>query len=157
MLEMGEPVRILDLAERMIRLSGHQVGTDIPIEIVGMRQGEKLDEVLTAPEEEVLTTYHPYINQLIPITAPAQRFASGIEQLRQATAERDAELVRELLFTVGVPTLVEDDLDEAPAAEAGSAEAGAAEAGSGGRTGDKRHHQPQSNGSTAASSEQVPA
>jgi FlaA1/EpsC-like NDP-sugar epimerase len=157
MLEMGEPVRILDLAERMIRLSGYQVGTDIPIEIVGMRQGEKLDEVLTAPEEEVLTTYHPYINQLIPITAPAQRFASGIEQLRQATAERDAELVRELLFTVGVPTLVEDDLDEAPAAEAGSAEAGAAEAGSGGRTGDKRHHQPQSNGSTAASSEQVPA
>ncbi len=56
-----------------------------------MRPGEKLDEELTAPEEEVLTTYHPYINQLIPITAPAEQFASGIEQLRQATDDRDAD------------------------------------------------------------------
>ena len=70
MLEMGEPVRILDLAERMIRLSGYQVGIDIPIEIVGMRPGEKFDEELRTPEEAILTTYHPYINQLIPITAP---------------------------------------------------------------------------------------
>jgi FlaA1/EpsC-like NDP-sugar epimerase len=153
MLEMGEPVRILDLAERMIRLSGYQVGTDIPIEIVGMRQGEKLDEVLTAPEEEVLTTYHPYINQLIPITAPAERFADGIEQLRQATADRDADQVRELLFTVGVATSVGDELDLSPGVEAGDDGAGG---------GDTRH-QPRSNGSTAsngspaASSEQVPA
>ena len=41
MLEMGEPVRILDLAERMIRLSGYQVGIDIPIEIVGIRPGRE--------------------------------------------------------------------------------------------------------------------
>jgi len=101
MLEMGEPVRILDLAERMIRLSGYQVGTDIPIEIVGVRPGEKLDEELRTPEEAILTTYHPYINQLIPITAPEAQFADGLEQLREATARRDAEEVKALLFSVG--------------------------------------------------------
>ncbi len=101
MLEMGEPVRILDLAERMIRLSGYQVGTDIPIEIVGVRPGEKLDEELRTPEEAILTTYHPYINQLIPITAPEEQFADGLERLREATARRDAEEVKALLFSVG--------------------------------------------------------
>ncbi len=147
MLEMGEPVRILDLAERMIRLSGYQVGTDIPIEIIGMREGEKLDEVLTAPEEEVLTTYHPYINQLIPITAPAELFDTGIKQLQQATAERDAELVRDLLFTVGVPTLSEHGPDNAHVAETGSLES----------PDDHGHVKSRSNGSSASSSEQVPA
>ncbi len=101
MLEMGEPVRILDLAERMIRLSGYQVGTDIPIEIVGMRPGEKLDEELRTPEESIITTYHPYINQLIPITAPEEQFADGLDRLREAVARRDAEEVKELLFSVG--------------------------------------------------------
>ena len=100
MLEMGQPVRILDLAERMIRLSGYQVGTDIDIEIVGMRPGEKLDEVLRTPEEQIITTHHPYINQLIPITASAEQFATGIEALREATARRDAVAVRELLFSI---------------------------------------------------------
>jgi FlaA1/EpsC-like NDP-sugar epimerase len=99
MLEMGEPVRILDLAERMIRLSGYEVGTDIPIRIIGIRPGEKLDEELRTPEEEVLTTQHPYINQLIPITAPADEFSADLERLREATEMRDGEAVRTLLFS----------------------------------------------------------
>jgi FlaA1/EpsC-like NDP-sugar epimerase len=45
-LDMGEPVRILDLAEQMIRLSGLEPGRDIAIEVVGPRPGEKLDEDL---------------------------------------------------------------------------------------------------------------
>ena len=79
MLEMGVPVRILDLAERMIRLSGCQVGIDIPIEITGMRPGEKLNEVLCTPDEEILGTAHPYINRLVPLRAPAERFAADLE------------------------------------------------------------------------------
>ena len=75
MLDMGEPVRILDLAERMIRLSGLQVGTDIPIEITGMRPGEKLSESLRTPDEQVLSTSHPHINRLVPIQASAEVFS----------------------------------------------------------------------------------
>ena len=52
MLEMGDPVRILDLARSMIRLSGRTEGYDASIEINGLRPGEKLHEELVTPEEE---------------------------------------------------------------------------------------------------------
>ena len=102
MLEMGVPVKIIDLAERMIRLSGCQVGIDIPIEITGMRPGEKLNEVLSTPDEEILRTSHPYINRLVPIRAPAEVFAAELEELELATLRRDKDAVRTLLFTAGV-------------------------------------------------------
>ncbi len=101
MLEMGVPVKIIDLAERMIRLSGCQVGIDIPIEITGMRPGEKLNEVLSTPDEEILGTSHPYINRLVPTRAPATVFAAELEQLELATLRRDKDAVRTLLFTAG--------------------------------------------------------
>ena len=59
--DMGEPVKILDLAERMIKLSGLKPYIDIPIEIVGLRQGEKLYEELLIDGETTLPTYHPKI------------------------------------------------------------------------------------------------
>ncbi|HEY5109106.1 MAG TPA: nucleoside-diphosphate sugar epimerase/dehydratase [Acidimicrobiales bacterium] len=102
MLEMGVPVKIIDLAERMIRLSGCQVGIDIPIEITGMRPGEKLNEVLSTPDEEILGTSHPYINRLVPTRAPADVFAVELEELELATLRRDKDTVRTLLFTAGV-------------------------------------------------------
>jgi len=101
MLEMGKPVRILDLAERMIRLSGCQVGIDIPIEITGIRPGEKLNEVLSTPDEQVLSTSHPYINRLVPIKAPTEVFADELERLEEAVMLRDQDTVRALLFTAG--------------------------------------------------------
>ena len=56
MLEMGEPVKILELARSMIRLSGRTEGYDAAIEITGMRPGEKLHEELATPEEDPLPT-----------------------------------------------------------------------------------------------------
>lgn len=59
--DMGKPVRILDMAERMIRLSGLKPYEDIPIEIVGLRDGEKLYEELLIDGETILPTFHPKI------------------------------------------------------------------------------------------------
>ena len=60
-LDMGEPVRIVDLAADMIRLSGLRVGDDVAIELVGLRPGEKLYEELHVPGEQRLPTCHPKI------------------------------------------------------------------------------------------------
>jgi FlaA1/EpsC-like NDP-sugar epimerase len=60
-LDMGEPVRILDLARNMIRLSGKEPDRDVPIEFVGARPGEKLHEELWGADEEVRPTSHPKI------------------------------------------------------------------------------------------------
>lgn len=59
--DMGKPVRILDMAERMIKLSGLKPYVDIPIEIVGLRDGEKLFEELLIDGETTLPTFHPKI------------------------------------------------------------------------------------------------
>jgi FlaA1/EpsC-like NDP-sugar epimerase len=60
-LDMGEPVKILDLARNMIRLSGKEPETEIPIEFVGVRPGEKLHEELWNDGELVGPTKHPKI------------------------------------------------------------------------------------------------
>ena len=59
--DMGKSVKILDLARKMIRLSGLTEGVDIEIEFVGLRPGEKLYEELLATEENTLPTHHPKI------------------------------------------------------------------------------------------------
>ncbi|HSI77974.1 MAG TPA: nucleoside-diphosphate sugar epimerase/dehydratase [Lunatimonas sp.] len=59
--DMGDPVKIYDLAEKMIQLSGKKVGEDIAIKIIGLREGEKLYEELLNQDEQVLPTYHDKI------------------------------------------------------------------------------------------------
>jgi FlaA1/EpsC-like NDP-sugar epimerase len=60
-LDMGTPVKILDLARNMIRLSGKEPDRDIPIEFIGVRPGEKLHEELWGAGEEAVLTAHPKI------------------------------------------------------------------------------------------------
>jgi FlaA1/EpsC-like NDP-sugar epimerase len=62
-LDMGEPVKILDLAQSMIRLSGKEPDRDIPIEFIGVRAGEKLHEELWGENEVVGETAHPKIHR----------------------------------------------------------------------------------------------
>ena len=59
--DMGESVKIIDLAKKMIQLSGLELGKDIEIKITGLRPGEKLYEELLAEEENTIQTHHPLI------------------------------------------------------------------------------------------------
>ena len=70
-LDMGEPVGILDLARDMIRLSGKEPERDIPIDFIGVRAGEKLHEQLWGADEEVADTGHPKISRArrVPVDA----------------------------------------------------------------------------------------
>jgi FlaA1/EpsC-like NDP-sugar epimerase len=59
--DMGESVKILDLAKKMILLSGLELGKDIEIKVTGLRPGEKLFEELLAKAENTIPTHHPKI------------------------------------------------------------------------------------------------
>ena len=83
-LDMGEPVRILDLANRLVRLSGRVPGRDIPIEIVGRRPGEKTVEDIVAPDEEPVPSGHPSIvvsRPPVPDPAMVHRDLTELESL----------------------------------------------------------------------------
>jgi FlaA1/EpsC-like NDP-sugar epimerase len=64
LLDMGEPIKIKDLAEQLIRFHGYEPGRDIPIEYIGLRPGERLEERLYAPDEVLVPTEYPRINRL---------------------------------------------------------------------------------------------
>jgi FlaA1/EpsC-like NDP-sugar epimerase len=68
-LDMGDPVRIMDLAENLIRLSGYTPGVDIDIEVTELRPGEKLFEELLLAEEGVEKTAHDKIYVGHPLKA----------------------------------------------------------------------------------------
>lgn len=92
--DMGQPVRIADLAEKMIRLSGLEPGVDIQVAYTGLRPGEKLYEELLATAENTLPTHHPriLIGQ-VRATDPALVLA---QVDRMADLQNDDELVRAL-------------------------------------------------------------
>jgi FlaA1/EpsC-like NDP-sugar epimerase len=83
-LDMGDPVRIMDVAERLIRLSGSIPGRDVPIVITGVRPGEKMAEDIVAPEEEQLPSGHPAIvvsRPPVPDRAIVHRALAELEYL----------------------------------------------------------------------------
>jgi FlaA1/EpsC-like NDP-sugar epimerase len=71
LLDMGERVKVVDIARKMIQLHGLRPGTDIPIQEIGLRPGEKLHEVLTTGYEALESTTHPRVTRVRPTEAVA--------------------------------------------------------------------------------------
>jgi FlaA1/EpsC-like NDP-sugar epimerase len=98
-LDMGEPVRILDLAERMIRLAGLRVGADIEVQVIGMRPGEKLEEELVASDEPADPTAHPSIARVSPALPDPEAVRSTVRRLQTMVHELRDQDVRDVLLS----------------------------------------------------------
>jgi FlaA1/EpsC-like NDP-sugar epimerase len=101
-LDMGEPVRILDLAENLIKLSGFKVGEDIKIEFTGLRPGEKLYEEMLMDEEGLQDTANKMIHIGKPIDVDESRFFEDLEKLNHASKAESANIrniVQEIVTT----------------------------------------------------------
>ena len=96
-LDMGEPVRIADLARDMARLSGLSVGRDIQIQFSGIRPGEKLFEEIFHAQEERPSRVHPKVFEAMRRPLEAGRLEHGIEALALALALPDGDRQREIL------------------------------------------------------------
>ena len=101
-LDMGEPVKIADLAKNLIRLSGYKLGEDIEIEYTGLRPGEKLYEELLMDEEGLQDTENKMIHIGKPIDMDEEKFMHQLIQLRDA-ANEDSDAIRAMVKKI-VPT-----------------------------------------------------
>jgi FlaA1/EpsC-like NDP-sugar epimerase len=95
-LDMGEPVKIVDLAADMIRLSGLKLGVDIDIEFVGTRPGEKLYEELHCDGERHQPTTHPKITIAHSIPLQLEHVRQAVRRLERLADASPAEAVDEL-------------------------------------------------------------
>ena len=93
-LDMGEPMKILDLAKNLIRLSGYTPDVDIPIVFTGLRPGEKLYEELLMNEEGMQDTPNKLIHIGKPIEFDMERFEGQLEEL-YVTVNEDEDGIRE--------------------------------------------------------------
>jgi FlaA1/EpsC-like NDP-sugar epimerase len=99
---MGEPVRILDLASDLIRLSGLEPGQDIEIVFTGSRPGEKMSEVLWDEGTPYHPTDHPEINrldeeELLSGDALSQTIEQLMDHARQGEVEKVVEILDEVI------------------------------------------------------------
>ena len=106
-LDMGEPVKILDLAKNLIRLSGYKVDEDIKIEFTGLRPGEKLYEELLMNEEGLQDTPNKLIHIGKPIDFDMEKFEHQLQELYEI-ANRDSESIKDAVKII-VPTYVKPE------------------------------------------------
>jgi len=99
--DMGESVKIVNLAKRMIQLSGLKLGEDIQIRFTGLRPGEKLYEELLATKENTVLTYHPRIMIAKVREYDYDTIRNHIDELKALTRGNDNfELVRKMKVIV---------------------------------------------------------
>ena len=115
LLDMGEPVRIYDLASDLIKLSGFKPNVDIKIEITGLRPGEKLTEELVQDNEQVDSTVHEKIFMCKGRVPKSDKLAAAISDIRAALEESASdEEMRRLVFDA-----IEDTQTAPPVYETG--------------------------------------
>ena len=99
-LDMGEPVKILDLARQIIRLAGHKPDEDIGIEITGLRPGEKLAETLLHAAEELVSTDADGLMLAAPRVADLATLSSAFDELENAARDRKRAQTLALIHTL---------------------------------------------------------
>lgn len=99
-LDMGEPVKIIDIARRMIRLAGLEPNRDVAIDIVGLRPGEKLYEELFDESEERLPSVVPGIFEAEPVSVSRAVLDRMFDRLALAASRGDAVMVRSLVADI---------------------------------------------------------
>lgn len=109
-LDMGEPVKIVDLATAMIKLSGYEPNVDIPIEFIGLRPGEKMFEELYFDLETLDKTPHDKIMKLKQIDDP-ELVSGEIERLFAMFGQDYPELKDKILKRLEVAKLANQNLD----------------------------------------------
>ena len=111
-LDMGEPVKILDLAKNLILLSGHKPDEDIHIVFTGLRPGEKLYEELLMDEEGMQETRNKMIYIGRPIEFDEEKLCSTLREMAEETDEdKMRELVKEIVPTYMLPEEWEKDVE----------------------------------------------
>jgi len=118
-LDMGEPVKIVDLAEQMIRLSGLTPGEDIAIEFTGLRPGEKMYEELFHDAEPLQPTHHAKIMLARSRQVDWDAFTGDVKRLGEACTRRDLSEVRRLLKVL-VPEFAPDQVGPAEGSQEAS-------------------------------------
>ena len=96
-LNMGQPVKILDLAERMIRLSGLEPETDIEIKFTGIRPGERLQEILFAREEPTAPVGIEGIVAAKPVAPSLDAMRGWLAALEQGLRREDRSVIYSVL------------------------------------------------------------
>ncbi len=108
LLDMGEPVKIIDLARNMIALAGHEVRDaanpdgDIDIVVTGLRPGEKLYEELLIADEHAAETEHPKIMKALESSPSDSVLEELLVRLQEGIDGGDESAVRRLLMDVAV-------------------------------------------------------
>ena len=96
-LNMGQPVKIVDLAERIIRLSGLEPGRDIEIKFTGIRPGERLHEILFAREEETADIGIPGIVAAKPVEPSLEAIRVWLAKLEQGLSGNERTVIYDVL------------------------------------------------------------
>ena len=99
-LNMGQPVKIVDLAERIIRLSGLEPGRDIEIKFTGVRPGERLHEILFAQEEPIAEIGIEGIVAARPVRPTLATIRAALEDLRSSVARGDRAAMDRILDNI---------------------------------------------------------